>query len=165
MVMEDRFHAEAYWETIEKYKITQDHWTGTVPINLMKMPKAEFESRVSLKILGTFGALYETMKERWPNLSFQSLFGQTEHPFITAVPPDQIYPKFPSPSFRGRGSNTPGAMPARIEIVADGVGQRDGQVADVRAALAHLAIFQTDAHPGQLVEQLVRSEHKTTMEE
>ncbi|MBI5905595.1 MAG: acyl--CoA ligase, partial [Deltaproteobacteria bacterium] len=30
MVMEDRFHAETYWETIEKYGITQDHWTGTV---------------------------------------------------------------------------------------------------------------------------------------
>ncbi len=92
MIMEDRFHAEDYWETIEKYKITQDHWTGTVPINLMKMDKGEFESRVQLKILGTFGALYATMKERWPNLSFQSLYGQTEHPFITEVPPDQIYP-------------------------------------------------------------------------
>ena len=92
MIMEDRFHAETYWETIEKFRITQDHWTGTVPINLMKMPKTDFESRVRLKILGTFGALYQTMKERWPNLTFQSLFGQTEHPFITAVPPDQIFP-------------------------------------------------------------------------
>ena len=25
--MEERFHAETYWETIEKYGITQDHWT------------------------------------------------------------------------------------------------------------------------------------------
>ena len=92
MIMEDRFHADDYWETIEKYRITQDHWTGTVPINLMKMAPAQFESRVQLKILGTFGALVETMKQRWPNLSFQSLFGQTEHPFITEVPADQIYP-------------------------------------------------------------------------
>jgi crotonobetaine/carnitine-CoA ligase len=92
MIMEDRFHADTYWETIEKYRITQDHWTGTVPINLMKMEKGEFEARVRLKILGTFGALYAAMKERWPNLTFQSLYGQTEHPFITEVPPDQIYP-------------------------------------------------------------------------
>jgi crotonobetaine/carnitine-CoA ligase len=92
MIMEDRFHAETYWETIEQYKITQDHWTGTVPLNLMKLPKTEFESRVNLKILGTFGALYDSMKGRWPNLSFQSLYGQTEHPFITEVPADQIFP-------------------------------------------------------------------------
>lgn len=91
MVMEDRFHAETYWETIEKYGITQDHWTGTVPLNLMKLPKCDFEQKVHLNIIGTFGAMYSLMKERWPNLSFQSLYGQTEHPFVTEVPADQIY--------------------------------------------------------------------------
>ena len=91
MIMEDRFNTDKYWETIEKYKITQDHWTGTVPLNLMKMPLGEFEKKVDLKILGTFGALYDDMKQRWPNISFQSLYGQTEHPFITEVPPDQIF--------------------------------------------------------------------------
>lgn len=92
MIMEDRFHADTYWETIEKYKITQDHWTGTVPINLMKLPKTEFEEKVSFGIIGTFGALYDSMKERWPNIRFHSLYGQTEHPFMTEVPPDQIKP-------------------------------------------------------------------------
>jgi crotonobetaine/carnitine-CoA ligase len=58
----------------------------------MKLPETEFEKKVDLKILGTFGALYDTMKAKWPNLSFQSLYGQTEHPFITEVPPDQIFP-------------------------------------------------------------------------
>ncbi|MHB8781924.1 MAG: class I adenylate-forming enzyme family protein [Desulfobacteria bacterium] len=92
MVMEDRFHAETYWETIEKHGITQDHWTGTVPLNLMKLPKCDFEQKVRLRIVGTFGAMYAVMKERWPNLSFQSLYGQTEHPFMTEVPQDRIYP-------------------------------------------------------------------------
>lgn len=92
VVMEDRFHPETYWETIEKYGITQDHWTGTVPLNLMKLPKCDFEQKVRLRIVGTFGAMYAIMKERWPNLSFQSLYGQTEHPFMTEVPQDQIYP-------------------------------------------------------------------------
>jgi carnitine-CoA ligase len=92
MIMEDRFNGDTYWDTIQKYQITQDHWTGTVPLNLMKLPETEFEKSVNLKILGTFGALYETMKARWPNLSFQSLYGQTEHPFITEVPSDQILP-------------------------------------------------------------------------
>lgn len=92
MVMEDRFYGDTYWETIKKYEITQDHWTGTVPLNLMKLPKAEFENNIDLKVLGTFGALYGSMKERWPNISFQSLYGQTEHPFITEVPRDQIFP-------------------------------------------------------------------------
>lgn len=92
MIMEDRFHAETYWETIDRFQVTQDHWTGTVPLNLMKLPESEYEKKVDLKILGTFGALYDDMKSRWPNLSFQSLYGQTEHPFITEVPPDQIFP-------------------------------------------------------------------------
>jgi crotonobetaine/carnitine-CoA ligase len=92
MVMEDRFHAETYWETIEKYGITQDHWTGTVPLNLLKLPKCGFEQDARLKIIGTFGALYSAMKERWPNLTFQSLYGQTEHPFMTVVPADEIFP-------------------------------------------------------------------------
>jgi crotonobetaine/carnitine-CoA ligase len=92
IVLEDRFHPETYWETIRQYKITQDHWTGTVPLNLMKLPETEFEKKADLKVLGTFGALYSTMKARWPRLSFQSLYGQTEHPFITEVPPDQIFP-------------------------------------------------------------------------
>ncbi len=110
MVMEDRFHPDTYWETIEKYKITQDHWTGTVPLNLMKLPPSEVETKVSLKILGTFGALYEAMKTRWPNLSFQSLFGQTEHPCMTEVPPDQIYP----------GSDGIPKEPDEILILGDG---------------------------------------------
>jgi crotonobetaine/carnitine-CoA ligase len=92
LVMEDRFHAEEYWQTLEKYQITQDHWTGTVPLNLMKLPKSEFEQKARMGIIGTFGALYDTMKERWPNLMFHSLFGQTEHPFMTEVPPDQVKP-------------------------------------------------------------------------
>jgi carnitine-CoA ligase len=92
MIMEDRFNAETYWETIQKYGVTQDHWTGTVPLTLMKLPETEFEKKASLKILGTFGALYDTMKAKWPKLSFQSLYGQTEHPFITEVPADQIFP-------------------------------------------------------------------------
>jgi crotonobetaine/carnitine-CoA ligase len=101
MIFEDRFHRDTYWETIDKYKITQDHWTGTVPINLMKLPETEYEKKADLKIIGTFGALYDSMKERWPNLTFQSLYGQTEHPFITEVPSDQIkqgsdgIPKYP----------------------------------------------------------------------
>jgi len=92
IIMEDRFHADTYWETIQKYSITQDHWTGTVPINLMKLPKIEFEQKVAMGVIGTFGALYEIMKERWPNIKFISLFGQTEHPFMTEVPPDDIKP-------------------------------------------------------------------------
>ncbi len=92
MIMEERFNAETYWETIHKYGVTQDHWTGTVPLNLMKLPETDFEKKADLKILGTFSALYETMKARWPSLRFQSLYGQTEHPFITEVPPDQIFP-------------------------------------------------------------------------
>jgi crotonobetaine/carnitine-CoA ligase len=92
IIMEDRFHIESYWETIEKYEITQDHWTGTIPINLMKVPKCEFEQKVNLKVFGTFGALYDAMKERWPNFEFHSLYGQTEHPGATVVPPDDIKP-------------------------------------------------------------------------
>ena len=101
MVMEDRFHMDTYWKVIKKFNITQDHWTGTVPLNLMKLPESDFEKSVNFKVLGTFGALYDAMKERWPNLSFQSLYGQTEHPFMTEVPPDQIFsgsdgiPKYP----------------------------------------------------------------------
>lgn len=92
MILEDRFHADKYWETVDKYRITQDHWTGTVPLNLMKLPETELEKKAGFGIIGTFGALYASMKERWPNLRFQSLYGQTEHPFITEVPPDQVFP-------------------------------------------------------------------------
>ncbi|MGB9498383.1 MAG: class I adenylate-forming enzyme family protein [Dissulfuribacterales bacterium] len=92
IIMEDRFHAETYWETVEKYGITQDHWTGTVPLSLMQLPETEYEKTADFRIVGTFGALYEDMKTRWPNLIFQSLYGQTEHPFMTLVPPDQIFP-------------------------------------------------------------------------
>lgn len=92
LIMEDRFHADTYWDTIERYGITQDHWTGTVPLNLMKSPKIPFEERAQLGIIGTFGALYEAMKQRWPNFRFHSLYGTTEHPFMTEVPPDQIIP-------------------------------------------------------------------------
>lgn len=92
IIMEDRFHADTYWETIQKYNVTQDHWTGTVPINLMKLPKIDFEEKVDMGVIGTFGALYDTMKERWPNIRFISLFGQTEHPFMTEVPPDDVKP-------------------------------------------------------------------------
>ncbi len=92
MVMEDRFHAETYWETIEKFGVTQDHWTGTVPLNLMKLPKSPIEEKARFGVIGTFGALYSAMKERWPNLTFQSLYGQTEHPFMTEVPADQVFP-------------------------------------------------------------------------
>ena len=53
IIMEDRFHSETYWQVIEKYKITQDHWTGTIPLNLMKLPVADFERKARLKILGT----------------------------------------------------------------------------------------------------------------
>jgi carnitine-CoA ligase len=91
MIMEDRFHLDQYWETIERYQITQDHWTGTVPLNLMKLPETDLEKKARFKVLGTFGAMYDSMKQRWPNLSFQSLYGQTEHPFMTEVPPDQIF--------------------------------------------------------------------------
>ena len=101
LILEDRFHEQTYWKVIKKYNITQDHWTGTVPINLMKLPKTEYEEKVHMKVLGTFGALYEAMKKRWPKIEFYSLYGQTEHPFITEVPPgyqkpgsDGI-PKFP----------------------------------------------------------------------
>jgi carnitine-CoA ligase len=92
MILEDRFHGDKYWETVDKFGVTQDHWTGTVPLNLMKLPETDFEKKVSFGIIGTFGALYESMKARWPNLRFQSLYGQTEHPFITEVPPDQVFP-------------------------------------------------------------------------
>lgn len=92
MVLEDRFHADTYWETIRRYGITQDHWTGTVPLNLLKLPATAFEQTAKLRIAGTFGALYSVMKERWPNLTFQSLYGQTEHPFMTEVPAEEIFP-------------------------------------------------------------------------
>ena len=36
LIMEDTFHAESYWDTIQRYQVTQDHWTGTVPLRLMK---------------------------------------------------------------------------------------------------------------------------------
>ncbi|MBM3789217.1 MAG: ATP-dependent acyl-CoA ligase [Acidobacteria bacterium] len=92
LILEDRFHRDSYWQTIERYRITQDHWTGTVPLNLMKLPKTAFEASVELGVIGTFGALYDTMKERWPNIRFHSLYGTTEHPFMTEVPPDDIKP-------------------------------------------------------------------------
>jgi len=92
LIMEDRFHAATYWDTIERYGITQDHWTGTVPLNLMKSPKIPFEDRACLGIIGTFGALYAAMQQRWPHFRFHSLYGTTEHPFMTEVPPDQIIP-------------------------------------------------------------------------
>ena len=92
LIMEDRFHGDTYWDTIQRHGVTQDHWTGTVPLNLMKVPKIPYEDTASFGIIGTFGALYSPMKERWPNIRFLSLYGQTEHPFMTEVPPDQIKP-------------------------------------------------------------------------
>jgi crotonobetaine/carnitine-CoA ligase len=58
----------------------------------MKSPKIPFEDDASYGVIGTFGALYSSMKERWPNIRFHSLYGQTEHPFMTEVPPEQIKP-------------------------------------------------------------------------
>jgi crotonobetaine/carnitine-CoA ligase len=92
LVMEDRFHADTYWDTIQRYKVTQDHWTGTVPLNLMKSPKIPFEDTADFSVIGTFGALYSHMKERWPHIHFHSLYGTTEHPFMTEVPPGHIKP-------------------------------------------------------------------------
>lgn len=92
MVIDEKFNIQTYWDNIETYRITQDHWTGTVPVSLMKLPKSEVEQRIKMNVFGTFGALYESMKERWPNLRFQSLYGQTEHPCATSVPADRIFP-------------------------------------------------------------------------
>ncbi|MDD4996750.1 MAG: class I adenylate-forming enzyme family protein, partial [Syntrophales bacterium] len=91
LYIDKAFNAGTYWADIDKYSITQDHWTGTVPVGLMKLPSSAEDKQRSLKIFGTFGALYEQMIQRWPRLRFQSLYGQTEHPAATAVPPDQIF--------------------------------------------------------------------------
>jgi crotonobetaine/carnitine-CoA ligase len=101
LIMEDTFHAETYWDTIQHYGVTQDHWTGTVPLRLMKAERQPIEDAASFGVIGTFGALYSQMKERWPNLRFHSLYGMTEHPFMTEVPAGHIkpgsdgIPKFP----------------------------------------------------------------------
>ena len=92
MVIDEKFNPLTYWENMEHYRITQDHWTGTVPINLMKLPPSDAEQRIKLNVFGTFGALYQSMKERWPNIRFQSLYGQTEHACATSVPSDDIFP-------------------------------------------------------------------------
>jgi crotonobetaine/carnitine-CoA ligase len=92
LIMEDGFHAETYWDTIRRYGVTQDHWTGTVPLKLMKAPGSAFEKTVRLGVIGTFGALYSHMKDRWPTIRFHSLYGTTEHPFMTEVPPQHVKP-------------------------------------------------------------------------
>lgn len=92
LIMEDTFHAESYWDTIQRYGVTQDHWTGTVPLKLMKAERQAVEDTASFGVIGTFGALYSQMKARWPNLRFHSLYGMTEHPFMTEVPPGHIKP-------------------------------------------------------------------------
>ncbi len=92
LIAEERFAAETYWQNVIKFKATQGHWTGTMPLNLLKLPQSELEKKVKMTIGGTFGAMYDTMKARWPNLRFQSLYGLSEHPTITIVPADNIIP-------------------------------------------------------------------------
>lgn len=92
MVVVDRFNADTFWKEVDRYKITQCRWTGTVPLNLLKLPQSDLEQKARMTVYGTIGAMYETLKERWPNIRFQSVYGLTEHPGITGVPADETYP-------------------------------------------------------------------------
>jgi len=92
IVVEERFNAEAYWENVDKYRITQGHWTGTMPLSLLKLPQSDLEQKAKINLLGTVGAMYDTLKARWPNIRVQSLYGLSEHPTFTAVPADDIIP-------------------------------------------------------------------------
>ena len=92
IVVDERFSTETYWENVDRYKITQGHWTGTMPLNLLKLPKSELEQKAKINVFGTLGAMYETIKARWPDIRFQSLYGLSEHPTLTAVLADEIIP-------------------------------------------------------------------------
>ncbi len=92
IVVDERFNVEEYWNNIEKNKITQDHWTGTMPLNLLKLPQSALDNKVKMTVFGTVGAMYDILKTRWPNIRFQSVYGQSEHGAFTIVPADQIYP-------------------------------------------------------------------------
>jgi len=88
--VDNKFDIRRYWDDVDKYQITQDHWTGTVPLALMKLSETKVDKQRRMRIFGTFGAIYDSMKQRWPEMSFQSLYGQTEHPAATAVPPNKM---------------------------------------------------------------------------
>ena len=92
MVVDERFHADTYWENVAKYKINQGHWTGTMPLNLLKLPPSDFEKKTKMNIFGTVGSLYDRIKARWPNLVPQSEYGLSEHPTSTATLEDDIVP-------------------------------------------------------------------------
>lgn len=116
------FNVDTYWSDIDKYNIAQDHWTGTVPVGLMKLPVSDNDKERKIKIFGTFGALYEQMTKRWPRMRFQSLYGQTEHPCATAVPSDQIF----------QGSDGLPKAPDEILIVNDqGISVRTNEIGEI----------------------------------
>ncbi len=92
MVVYERFHAETFWETVIKYKITKADWTGTMPLNLLKLPESDFEKKARIAVMGTIGGVYNEIKARWPHITFQSCYGLTEYPGITQVPLDDIVP-------------------------------------------------------------------------
>jgi len=91
IVIEEKFDAEKYWMNVNEYRITQDHWTGTMPLNLLKLPQSPLDDKAKMTVFGTFGAMYDVLKLRWPNIRFQSVYGQSEHGAFTIVPVDQIY--------------------------------------------------------------------------
>jgi crotonobetaine/carnitine-CoA ligase len=45
-----------------------------------------------MTVLVTGGAMYNDLKERWPNIRFQSVYGLTEHPGATFVPASEVIP-------------------------------------------------------------------------
>jgi crotonobetaine/carnitine-CoA ligase len=92
IVVEDGFDSERYWMNVAEYRVTQDHWTGTMPLNLLKLPPAASDQKTEMTVFGTVGAMHDVLKARWPNVRFQSVYGQSEHGAFTIVPVDQIYP-------------------------------------------------------------------------
>jgi crotonobetaine/carnitine-CoA ligase len=104
MVVDERFHADTYWENVDKYKITQGHWTGTMPLNLLKLPESSLDQKAGITVFGTIGSMYDVIKERWPNNRYQSLFGLSEHATFSVVLPDgdprsDGKPKYPDEVF------------------------------------------------------------------
>ncbi len=91
MIVEERFEADTYWKNVDEYKITQGHWTGTIPLNLLKLPETDLEQKEKITVVGTFGGMYDVLEARWPNIRFQSVYGFTEHPCITIVPAHDIH--------------------------------------------------------------------------